>query len=796
MKLSLNWLATMVELPATPAALAEVLTAAGVEVERIERRGCAADNVVVGEVLAAEKHPNADRLTVCRVAAGEGAPRQIVCGAKNFRVGDKVPLALPGAVLPGDLRIRTGKLRGVESQGMMCSGRELGLSDEADGLLILPAGSPVGAPFSQVMPPDTSIEIEVTPNRPDLLGYCGVAREIAALTGNPAKLPAPAQMPPAGDGGIAVAVRAAANCPFYSARRIAGVRVGPSPQWLRDRLEAAGVRPINSVVDVTNFVLLETGQPLHAFDGGRMAGGIVVRQAVADEELLALDGRIYRLGAEDLVIADRDRPVALAGVMGGEETGVGEGTADVIIESALFRPGAIRRTARRLGMMTDSSYRFERGVDPAGVLAASQRAVELILEIAGGTPAAGASVAGALPPVPAVIPFRPDRCRALLGAAVDGAEMAAVLGRLGLVRERDGWRPPSYRGDLTREIDLIEEVGRVLGMERIPARAAGRFSASSATDRVYDERLRLRRRLVAHGFFEARTLTLVADGAGQEEGAPVAVDGGGEAGDGGGGSAATLRVRNPLSAEHAVLRAELLPNLLAVVARNVCAGSHDLRLFELGRVFAADGSEPDHLALAMTGGSEPVGWRSPRPRPVDFHDLKGVIEGLGIEGVRMVAAKVPGYAVAAAIWVGERLVGRGGQIAPGRARRLDVALPLLVAEIDLTGVGLADVARRRVGEMARFPAVRRDIALVVSGALPQAEIEGRMWGANEPLLVGVELFDLFTDPAGEKVAAGKKSLAYSLTYRAADRTLTAVEANAAHARVKESVAGLGVVFRE
>ena len=386
MKVSLNWLREFVELPPDTQALCDLLTQAGVEVEDVETHGVAIDKVVVAQILESVQHPNADRLSVTKIDDGSGTPRQIVCGAKNYKVGDKVPLALPGAVLPGDFKIKVGKLRGVESNGMLCSGKELGIADDADGLLILPQSATVGVPISDLYPADTILDLEITPNRSDLLSYTGIAREVAALTGKSFKsTTANLKLDGAEQGGVRI--DAVAECPFYSARKISGVKVGASPEWLKQKLEASGVRSINNIVDITNFVMLETGQPLHAFDADKLQGAIQVRMAGEGEDFLALDGRTYKLTPENLVIADDARTVAIAGVMGGEETGVTASTVNVILESAYFEPSNIRRTARTLGLIGDSSYRFERGIDPEGVIAASQRATGLILRIAGGCPA-------------------------------------------------------------------------------------------------------------------------------------------------------------------------------------------------------------------------------------------------------------------------------------------------------------------------------------------------------------------------------------------------------------------------
>ncbi|MGH7937748.1 MAG: phenylalanine--tRNA ligase subunit beta, partial [Chthoniobacterales bacterium] len=450
--------------------LADLLTLAGVEIEGIETRGANVEKVVVSQIISSAQHPNADRLSVCQVDDGSGQPRQIVCGAKNYKVGDKVPLALPGAVLPNDFKIKASKLRGVESQGMLCSEKELALSEESAGLLILSPEARIGAPISEVFPHDTILDVEITPNRSDLLSHYGLAREIAALTEKPLR---PLQIDePAASDGAAVQISAPNECPFYSARRIENVRIGSSPDWLRAKLEAVGLRSVNNVVDVTNFVMLELGQPLHAFDAAKLQGGINVRLARPNEKFLALDGRNYALDPKMLLIADSVRAVAIGGVMGGEDSGVTETTTDVLLESAYFLPASIRRTARELNLPSDASYRFERGVDPGMVLRASARATELLAEIAEGTPVGETVTAGALPVPPVGLSLRYARLDQLVGIAVLPPEAERILTNFGLEKlggtgAESTWKIPSYRADLQGEVDLIEEVVRVFGINRI-----------------------------------------------------------------------------------------------------------------------------------------------------------------------------------------------------------------------------------------------------------------------------------------------------------------------------------------
>lgn len=783
MKVSLNWLRELVELPPTVAELADLLTLAGVEVEHVETTGVAVDKVVVAQILESAQHPNADRLSVCKVDDGSGTPRQIVCGAKNYKVGDKVPLALPGSVLPGDFKIKVGKLRGVDSEGMLCSGKELGIPDDVDGLLILPQSAQTGAPISELYPADTVLELEITPNRPDLLSHYGIAREVAALTGKTTKKPAWAEITPSDEKPLEVAVETHATC-FYSALLIKGVKIAPAPELLRSKLEAVGLRAINNAVDVTNYAMMLAGQPTHVFDAAKVSGKIRVRNARAGEQLAALDGKTYTLAPEDLVIADDNKALALAGVIGGEESSVTNATTDIILEIANFEPTAIRRTARRLGISTDSSYRFERGVDLLLTFVAPEFTGRLLADLTQAAALTKQSIAHnakelldrALGETSVVVPLRMERMHSLMGVEIPVARVDEILTRLELQKTDGGWQIPSHRPDLTREIDLIEEISRVYGIDNIPARETSRYVGSTATDRAHDRDMKLRRSLAAQGFYEARTLSLVNESAAQF--APE-----------------VRRVRNPLNSDQVVLRPNLLGGLLGVVANNMRAGNKALRLFEIGRVFHADQNEErTHLAFVMTGPVAEKSWRAGLDRNEDIFDAKGVLASLGLGELKFEAAENPLLALAAAVKLNGRQIGFAGQLWPAKARELDAATPVIAAEIELPA---PKAEAKTYTEIPKYPAVTRDIALVAPGAVSHAKVEGVLQKLNEPLLAGVELFDVFTDPEGKKVAAGQKSMAYSLTYRAKDRTLTVDEVNAAHARIKDRLkAELGVTFRE
>lgn len=779
MKISLEWLAQYLQLPVSVDALAATLTDGGTEVVGFVTRGEVPEKVVVGQILSSEQHPNADRLSVCRVDDGSGEPRQIVCGAKNYRVGDKVPLALPGAALGPDFKIKAGKLRGVASEGMMCSAKELGLAEDAEGLLILPTEAEVGSPVGRLFPPDTVLELEVTPNRPDLLGYLGVAREISALNGGILKACADIQLPPEAQAPPERLRIEDPGCAFYSARIIRGVRIGPSPGWLADRLIASGLRPINNVVDVTNYVLLETGHPLHAFDLAKLSGGIFVRSAHEGETLAGLDGASYKLRSHDLVIADQARSVALAGVMGGSETGVGMETVDILLESAWFEPSRIRRTSRELGCSTDSSYRFERRANPEGVLAASARAVELMLQTAGGSADQEVLTTGDIPDNGREVSLVNQHCRNLLGLDIDDEEIDGTLNRLGLARTTEGtWKIPAFRPDLTRAVDLIEEVIRVAGIGRVPSRLRGIPAASSLADLRHDRAELLRSRLRGQGFNEARTSHFVSADALARAG----VDG-----------ASSVAIRNPLGAEQALLRPVLQAGLLTAMAHNLRHGTDAVRLFELGRVFSADGEEERMvLGLVTTGPSEPATWRTPAD-DAGLYDIKGVLEAaLG----KLTFSHQAGGGLGLGI-VGEQGVKGSLQRLPkALAREHDARAAVYYAEIHVGPWLETPPPTVRVQPLPRFPAVQRDLSIILPRAIPYAEVHAALENAQVPDLDSIALKDVFKDDAGASLPAESRALTVALTFRSASRTLTSEEIDRAVEVLRgHAVAELGAGFR-
>ncbi|MCG8600868.1 MAG: phenylalanine--tRNA ligase subunit beta [Verrucomicrobiales bacterium] len=794
MNVSLQWLSDHVDFSEySMPELDDLLTFAGIEVEGIQSLP---DHLVVAEVLSSDKHPDADKLSVCQVDDGSGTPRQIVCGAKNYQVGDKVPLALPGCVLDaGDgktFEIKEGKLRGVESLGMMCAASEIGLTDDADGLLILSPDLKPGTPLSEVYP--AVFELEITPNRPDCLSHLGVARELAALAKKPltgvshyGNSTTPTRV--AKDEEIRISTD---SCPYYTARIIRGVQVGESPAWLKQKLESIGLRPINNVVDITNYVLMEMGQPLHAFDMAKLDGGIHVRPAKSEEEFVALDGETYVLDDTDMVIADSKKAVAIGGVMGGEDSGVTESTTDVLLESAYFIPSAIRRTARTLNLHSDSSYRFERGADAYQVNGASDLAVKLILDLAGGEAEEEIVTCGNLPDAPGAVALDNDNARSVIGSDISDGEISSILESLGLECKGGEWEMPTYRLDLPRPVDLVEEVARVYGLDKVPSNQKAWFSPASKADASFDFASKIQTRLSGLGFFETRNLKLISEAQLADD---LATNHRGMS---------PVRLKNPLNDEQDYLRPGLVPGLLATAERNVRFGNPDLRLFETGRVFTATPKggevEHEHLALLMTGASAPRSWAENDAEGLDIHDLRAALDQICPDSLHFQPVEDDRLLCACSIEIGSgkksTKLGLAGIVSPARARELGIESPVMVAEINLKKLMSAASGEAKYEELPRFPGSSRDIAMVVPAEMEAGEVAAFFESHNEPLLQSFELFDVFQDPSGEKLPADKKSLAWSISYLSPERTLEAAEVESAHSKLLDSLtSGLNVEFR-
>lgn len=782
MKLSENWLREWVDPGVARDELCHRLDMIGLEVESVMAFGDGLDGVVVGEIVEAVPHPDADRLRVCKVVA-HGEPLQIVCGAPNARVGLKAPLALLGARLPNGIEIKAATLRGVESQGMLCSAKELGLDADASGLMELPVDAPTGAPLTQVLAlPDAVIELGLTPNRADCLGMRGIAYDVAAAFGTTVREPSAAPVAAASDRSRGIRLEAGADCPRYLGRIVEGIDArAPTPSWLAERLRRAGLRPISVVVDVTNYVMLELGQPLHAFDNDSLDGDIVVRRARGTETLALLDGREVEVGDDFLLIADGRGPLALAGVMGGLESRVTDATRTIFFEAAHFAPAAIIGRARRLGMHTDASHRFERGVDPELPRRAIERATGLLTAIAGGAP--GPVLEATLPehlPRRPVVPLRRARIARLLGIAIADAEVERILGALEMAIERtaDGWRatPPSRRFDIAIEEDLIEEVARIHGYERIPVQApAGELAPTPAPEsRLADGRLR--GLLAARGWLEAVTFAFVD----QHSLAAWDLDDG------------AVPLANPLSADLGVMRTSLLPGLVQALAYNRARQHERVRLFELGRSYHARAAgempaETDRLALAACGSADGEHWdRSGQPRrPLDFHDLKGDLEALialggepdrwRFESAADIAWLHPGRA-ARLLRDGEP-AGLFGALHPSLQKTLDLGEDVYVAEIELDALRRARVPQAQ--PLSRFPQVRRDIAVTVADTVPYAALADAVRGALGEQLEQLVAFDEYRGPG---LSVGVKSVAMGLILRHPSRTLTDEDADLAVAR--------------
>jgi phenylalanyl-tRNA synthetase beta chain len=769
MKFSENWLRELVDIPVDRDALMHRLTMAGLEVEGVEPLGASLDGVVVGEIIGCEPHPGADKLRVCQVATGHGDPLTIVCGAPNARLGLKAPLATIGTKMPNGIEIKKAALRGVESNGMLCSAKELGLDADASGLMELPSDAPIGESLVKYLGlPDASIEIKLTPNRPDCLSVHGLARDTAALFGTAFHPVATVPVAITSRAERAVRLEAGADCPRYLGRVIEGIdATAQSPLWLAERLRRSGQRPISAIVDVTNLVMLELGQPLHAFDNDALSGTVVVRRARAGETLKLLDGSEAKLDPEFLAIADETKPLALAGVMGGYDSRVTDTTRNVFLESAHFAPAAIMGRARKLGMHTDASHRFERGVDPELPRLALERASMLLIEIAGGKagPVTEALRASDLP-VRAPIALRRARLARLLDLNIADADVQRILDSLGLKVEstNEGWRatPPNWRFDLAIEEDLVEEVVRVYGYERVPTRAPRGDLLAPALPEGRLEVGRLRAQLVARDYVEAVCYAFVAgDLLAQWQ-----------------LQAGSIALANPLSAELGVMRTSLLPGLVNALATNRRRQQERVRLFEVGNVFREGVAETLRVAGVVCGRASAEQWGEPR-RAVDFFDAKGDVESvLALTNVthefRWEPATLPWLhpGQGASLHRGGRLVGYLGALHPDLARTLDIDDDLFMFELEVDDIAARPLPRAEA--VSRYPSVRRDLSFELPEGVAYAQVEASIRDAVGETLKDIVLFDRY---AGANLGAGIKSLAIGLILQERYRTLTDQDAD-------------------
>jgi phenylalanyl-tRNA synthetase beta chain len=822
MRVPLSWLADYVEIELTPEQLAERLTLLGMEVKAIERWGADWQSVVVGELVAVERHPNSDRLSVTRVDVGDGALREIVCGATNIAAGQRVPVALPGAVLPGGRRIERAEKLGVVSDGMLCSGDELRLTTDAEGILILPPEAPIGRPLADLFG-DVVLDVDVKPNRGDALSLVGLAREVSAATGAPVRLPPTevAEDGPPVDELLSVRVEEPTLCTRFVGRWVDGVRVGPAPDRVQMRLIAAGMRPVSNVVDASNYVMLELGKPIHCFDAAAVEGGrIVVRRARAGESLETIDHEIRQLDPETLLIADPRGPLAIAGVMGGAASEVGDSTRSVIIESAIFDPVSIRRTAFRYGLRSEASLRFEKGQEFGLARLGADRTARLILAWAGGTVARGRVDTNPREPERARLAFRPARVNRLLGTELSAEEQRRLLARVGVETEPTGGDVripivageaprsvvaapseslvavvPPWRRDLAIEADIAEEIARVRGYELVPGTLPDtpmppyRRSITAVRDAV-------RAALVGAGLAEVVTHALVAPEALEayrlrrpvpslDDPDPVPTP---------------IRVTNPLSSLHSVLRQNLLPSLIDVVVLNLRRGRPGVAVFEVGKGYGRAATGPVEwwrLGIALCGVAHPPSPLLPR-RSFDLDDAKGLVELLAA----VLGYGTPTFAVeedepvfhpgrtarlTAALDDGAGglgLVGIVGELHPARLDELEVRERLVVAELAVRGLGAGRIEPPKVAAPPRHPAVERDLAVVVADAVPAARVADTIRRSAGPLLRRLQLFDLYR---GAPLGAGERSLAYRLTFWAEGRTLTEEEIEAVMATVVEAL---------
>lgn len=801
MNVSYRWLSDYIDLSGIPAEqLAEMMTRGGIEIDSVPSRNAGVSGVVVGYVKTREKHPDADKLSVCTIDAGTGEDLQIVCGAANIGADMKVPVAMVGAKLPGGLDIKRAKLRGVESQGMICSARELGINDkllpkeQQEGILILPPETEIGRDILDVLALNDSIlELDLTPNRSDCLSMLGVAYEVAALTGRPLKLPEPdkdlhSSVDRTSDH-VRVSITATEQCSLYTARYIKGVKIAQAPQWIQNRLIAAGVRPINNIVDITNYVMLEYGQPLHAFDAAKVAGGrIDVRLAQPGEILVTLDDQERKLEPQMLVIADAEKAIALAGVMGGANSEVTPETTDIILESAKFEGGTVRRTSRQLGLRSEASSRFEKEVDPSRVRDALDRAAGLIARYAEGLVTEGIVEAEVSVQQPVNVEISLSRINGMLGTELSSLEIKTIFSRLHFAVEVSGdgvWNVnvPSRRGDITRDVDLVEEVARLHGYDEIPTTLIDGQTTAGSLTKPQAIRRELRSILTGAGVHEAICYSVTSE---QRTKLFTELS----------GDTKPIPLAMPMSEERSVLRTTLIPSLLEAAAYNLTRKNNDLALFEIGNVYHSDEEvltrlpqEKPRVSLLLSGNRRSASWNR-SAEAVDFYDAKGILEKildhLGLSGKIVYEAAQPagfhpGRTAAIKIHTerGNETIGYIGQLHPELQRDFDLP-DTYVAEMELAPI--YEYADRHIEyrTLPRYPAIERDIAVVVDRNVAGGALTEAIVASAGELLESVKVFDVYT---GDRVGTDKKSVALALVYRHGERTLTDEEVTETHARV-------------
>ena len=804
MLVSWKWLNELVEIKKTPEEVADLLTMSGIEVEGITSMSLDSKNLKVGLLEEVNKHPQADKLLICRVDIGGGEKRTIITGAANVAVGQKVPVALPGAVLTGGKKIEQAILRGVVSEGMLCSAEELGIDvdkipvEQRKGIYIFPTTVSAGDDVVKVLNlDDVVLELELTPNRADCLGMLNIAREVAALTGGNLHLPVVkgsqegqecARM-------TRVDIEAADLCKRYVARLIKDIQIAPSPLWLQQRLMAVGVRPINNVVDVTNYVMMETGQPLHAFDYDRLQGKrIVVRKARENEELVSLDGQLRKLVPEMLVIADAEKPVAIAGVMGGLETEVTTATKIILLEAASFHGASVRRTSRALGLRSEASLRFEKTVDIEQVRLTADRVVQLLAQIGAGTPVEGCVDCYPVQEEKQPIKLRVKKVNQVLGTALLPEIMEEILKALQIKvveKNQEGWLllPPSYRRDLEYEVDLIEEIARLYDYDKISTTMPEGVTSQGMRTAEQKLRYKMRKTMVAQGLFEVINYSFInlqqLDSLGIPNGDPLRE---------------TITIQNPLSEEQGMMRTTLLPGLLATVQRNLNKRNKNLKFFELGKVYFADGfpakkklpTEKWMLAAVSTG--EKVKSWAYEAEKYDFYYLKGVVENL-LEGLGYTVDELVFQAVddlpglhpgrTALIKVKGKKIGVLGEVHPLVLEKYEIEQKLAMFNFEVESLWAEEVVQKAlVVPITKFPAVTRDLAIIVSEEVETGAVDELIRKQGGAWLQEVSLFDLYR---GQQIQEGYKSLAFSLTWQAPDKTLTDEEVNSLHQKIEAAL---------
>ncbi len=788
MLVSLKWLKDYVEVDLSAAELADLLTMAGLEVDEIKLIKPAFNGVIAAQIISVKPHPSADKLSLCDVTDGlQTYP--IVCGAKNIKAGDIVPLAKIGATIPGGYTIKSSVLRGEKSDGMLCSEAELEIGDDATGIMQLPPGTALGKPLEDILDlGDTVLDVGITPNRADCLSMIGIAREVAAITGKKMKIEACEIRESAEDINSITSVKIIDSdlCPRYSARMIKDVKIGPSPVWMKTRLEAVGLRSINNVVDVTNFVMLEMGQPLHSFDFRFLEEGrIVVRKSRQDEEFISLDGKSRKLDADTLLICDGVKPVAIGGIMGGLNSEVKDDTQIVFLESAYFSPASIRRSARRLAMPTDAAFRFERGIDPEGVLGALNRAATLIASLSDGVICKNYIDEYPLKvPAAADISLRLSRINAIIGTSIKSEEVIKILQSIGMdVREPEIGRylvtPPTYRVDIGREIDLIEEVARLYGYDRVPVTLPGVSVAEMVTIPRLDLEERIRCLLTGTGYTEVINYSFIT---------PLSVD------------YLSLKenderrrlvhIKNPLVEDQSVMRTTMVFGLLDTLRKNANNGSVNLKLFEMGRTFLSRGEgtlpeERNILAGLLSGTISDDLWNS--RRNVDFYDIKGCIANmfldLKINNCQYRSENTETFlhpGKSCNIYLNDNKIGYAGELHPDVQDKMDLKVSSYVFEINLDIMATHNAGDITYKEISKYPAVTRDVAFVIGSGVETDHMLNIVLQQKEDLLENVVIFDIY---AGKGLAEGTKSLGLRFSYRAPDKTLTDLEVNNAHEKI-------------